>query len=218
MIFFYKIVVCRWDVLSPDEPLPAYIYDDKQGMFLHEARTIETNESVHPLPLVFMFVAIVTRLGLCAAPVPFPGHVHAWVCLPGAESDDDTRDWEGDTPIRRLAVDVFPPEKEPFRHSDAMRDELDDMDASQSQRPLYMRPAMASFVRAVETQRPRVFLKAFQILERAATNALNSTGWIERFNYQGEERVSGKVRRGVIRRFSGAFNSSIQELQCIPAC
>jgi hypothetical protein len=102
-----------------------------------------------PMSLVCTFVAIVTRLGLRAAPVGFPGHVHAWVALPGTESDNVSTDWEDDTPTKWLAVDVAYSGNTPILHSDALRHTLDMLGVPESQRRPLISPASAAEVSAI---------------------------------------------------------------------
>jgi hypothetical protein len=82
------------------------------------------------MSLVCTFVAIVTRLGLRAAPVGFPGHVHAWIT-------------DG---IEELHVDVFHSDGERFLDLDGMRQMLDELQVPRDQQGELMRPTPASDV------------------------------------------------------------------------
>ncbi|KAG9086376.1 hypothetical protein FRC06_003119 [Ceratobasidium sp. 370] len=110
---------------------------------------INTSERTLPMSLVYTFVAIVTRLGLLAAPVGFPGHVHAWIALPSYQPTEfmpyePETDWEDETPTRRLHVDVFHSDVEPFLASDSMRQTLNNLQVPREQQPMLMRPSAAS--------------------------------------------------------------------------
>ncbi|KAG8680005.1 hypothetical protein FRC08_016601 [Ceratobasidium sp. 394] len=152
-------------------------YYDLMNHFPHRFTT--TNRRTLPMSLVCTFVAIVTRLGLLAAPVGFPGHVHAWIALPSYEPTEfvpyePEADWEDETPTRRLHVDVFNSDVEPFLASDSMRQTLDSLQVPREQQPLLMRPSFAS-----------------EMVLRAANNILHS---VTRTQHQPTTHIQGEVR------------------------
>ncbi|KAG8717550.1 hypothetical protein FRC09_014101 [Ceratobasidium sp. 395] len=135
-------------------------YYDLMNHFPH--RFMTTNRCTLPISLVCTFVAIVSRLGFPAAPVAFPGHVHAWIALPTYqlaefEPFQPETDWEEDTPTQRLHVDVFHSDVDPFLASDLMRRALDQLEVPGEQQPMLMRPSAIS-----------------EMILRAANNILHS--------------------------------------------
>ncbi|CAE6415808.1 unnamed protein product [Rhizoctonia solani] len=109
----FSVGVCHWMASQGFKSASDGHYYDLMNHFPHKFMT--TNRRTLPMSLVCTFVAIVTRLGLRASPVGFPGHVHAWIALP-----DSGPGWEDGS----LAVDVFRSDKEPFLNVDALLEEL----------------------------------------------------------------------------------------------
>ncbi|QRV90547.1 hemimethylated DNA-binding domain protein [Ceratobasidium sp. AG-Ba] len=137
------------------------------------------------MSLVCTFVAIVTRLGLVAAPVGFPGHVHAWVALPSYQQSDpdslpgvEEADWEAERPLRRLHVDVFHSETEPFLASEDMRRTLWNLHVPEVQWRLLMRPSSAS-----------------EMVLRAANNVLHS---VTRIQHQPTTHIQTETRAAAL--------------------
>lgn len=97
------------------------------------------------MSLVWIFVSIVRRMGLRAAPVGFPGNVHAWIALPPASATNEIGgpDRGTDTPARELHVNVSRLEEEPFLNEATMRKTLLNLGVLRSEHEEMMRPSSA---------------------------------------------------------------------------
>ena len=97
------------------------------------------------MSLVCVFVSIVRRMGLRAAPVGFPGNVHAWIALPSTLTTDDVGRayWEPTKPARELRVDVFHADEEPFLDTGGLREVLRQIGVPRGDYEESMRPSSA---------------------------------------------------------------------------
>lgn len=95
------------------------------------------------MSLVCVFVSLVRRMGLRAAPVGFPGNVHAWIALPSTSNDVGRSDWESAPPVRELRVDVFHADEEPFLGSASLRELLGNMGVPRSEHGEVLTPSSA---------------------------------------------------------------------------
>ncbi|KAG8742202.1 hypothetical protein FRC10_001898 [Ceratobasidium sp. 414] len=184
----FSSAVCTWMASQGFKKAASEHYYDLMNHFPHKFTT--TNRRTLPMSLVCIFVAIVTRLGLLAAPVGFPGHVHAWVALPSYQCTksvpyEPETDWEAETPTRRLHVDVFHSDVEPFLASDSMRQTLGNLQVPREQHPMLMRPSAAS-----------------EMVLRAANNILHS---VTRTQHQPNALVQAEVRGAALYASAMAF-------------
>ncbi|KAG8752907.1 hypothetical protein FRC11_007898, partial [Ceratobasidium sp. 423] len=147
----FSVGVCNWMTSQGFKRASDGHYYDLMNHFPHKFMT--TNRSTLPLSLVYTFVVIVTRFGLRASPVGFPGHVHAWIALP-----DSGPEWEDGS----LAVDVFNSDKEPFLNVEALMDQLRTSGVPEGQRRALVGPSHAA-----------------EMVLRAANNVLHSVRRIQ---------------------------------------
>ncbi|KAF8741749.1 Hemimethylated DNA-binding protein YccV like, partial [Rhizoctonia solani] len=172
----FSVGVCNWMADQGFKRAAGEHYYDLMGHFPHKFMT--TNRRTLPMSLVYTFVALVTRLGLRASPVGFPGHVHAWIALPDSGSD-----WE----VGSLAVDVFNADKEPFLSEEILREKLRELGVPEGQRKALMGPAEAS-----------------EMVFRAANNILHSVTSV-RVQHRMDTLVSSETRAAALYASATTF-------------
>ncbi|CAE6344516.1 unnamed protein product [Rhizoctonia solani] len=172
----FSVGVCDWMVSQGFKRAASEHYYDLMGHFPHKFMT--TNRRTLPMSLVYTFVALVTRLGLRASPVGFPGHVHAWIALP-----DGGLEWEEGS----LAVDVFNADKELFLSKEMLSDKLRNLGVPEGQRGALMGPAEAS-----------------EMVFRAANNILHSVTSV-RVQHQTNLSMSSETRAGALYASATTF-------------
>lgn len=116
--------------------------------------SLTDNQKSSPVSLVCVFVSLVRRMGLRAAPVGFPGNVHAWIALPSTSITNDVglMEWEQTTPARELRVDVFHADGEIFLDAANLRQVLAQTRVPEGDYAEKMRPSPAKemVLRAVD--------------------------------------------------------------------
>ncbi|CAE6476624.1 unnamed protein product [Rhizoctonia solani] len=129
----FSVGVCNWMASQGFKKAHGDHYYDLMNHFPHKFMT--SNRRTLPMSLVYTFVAIVTRLGLRASPVGFPGHVHAWIALP-----DSGPEWEDGS----LAVDVFRSQEEAILTQETLMTKLEALGVPESQRRSLIAPSPAA--------------------------------------------------------------------------
>ncbi|KAF8593988.1 hypothetical protein BDV93DRAFT_565925 [Ceratobasidium sp. AG-I] len=139
-------------------------YYNLMNHFPHKFLT--THRRSLPMSLVCVFVSLVRRMGLRAAPVGFPGNVHAWIALPSTSTTNDVGggDWANTAPARELRVDVFHADEEPLLEAGNLREVLGHMGVPRSEYGEAMRPSSAG-----------------DMVLRAANNILHSVTRVQQF-------------------------------------
>ncbi|CAE6512900.1 unnamed protein product [Rhizoctonia solani] len=170
----FSLGVCRWMASQGFKKANGDHYYDLMNHFPHKFMT--THRRTLPMSLVYTFVAIVTRLGLRASPVGFPGHVHAWIALP-----DSGPGWEEGS----LAVDVFKSDEAPFLDKEMMRENLQALGIPEAQRESLIGPAYAE-----------------EMVFRAANNVLHS---VTRVQNQMDLSVSPETRAAALYASATTF-------------
>ncbi|KAH7345414.1 hypothetical protein B0J17DRAFT_639794 [Rhizoctonia solani] len=170
----FSVGVCNWMVRQGFKKADGDHYYDLMNHFPH--RFMTTNRRTLPMSLVYTFVAIVTRLGLRASPVGFPGHVHAWIALP-----DSGPKWEDGS----LAVDVFGSQEAPILSKETLMTKLQELGVPESQQRSLIAPAPAS-----------------EMVFRAANNILHS---VTRVQNQMDLSVSPETRAAALYASATAF-------------
>ncbi|KAJ1311868.1 hypothetical protein OPQ81_010327 [Rhizoctonia solani] len=170
----FSVGVCNWMTSQGFKKANNDHYYDLMNHFPH--KFITTNRRTLPMSLVYTFVAIVTRLGLCASPVGFPGHVHAWITIPDSEPHRENRS---------LAVDVFHSDKEPFLEDQVLRERLQSLGVPEEQWEDLVRPAEAA-----------------EMVFRAANNILHS---VTRVQNQVDLAISPETRAGALYASATTF-------------
>ncbi|CUA68580.1 F-box only protein 21 [Mus musculus] [Rhizoctonia solani] len=170
----FSIGVCNWMASQGFKKANNDHYYDLMNHFPHKFMT--THRRTLPMSLVYTFVAIVTRLGLRASPVGFPGHVHAWIALP-----DSGPRWEDGS----LAVDVFRSDETPLLSNGTLRDKLQVLGIPEAQTGSLMGPAHAS-----------------EMVFRAANNILHS---VTRVQNQMDLSVSPETRAAALYASATTF-------------
>lgn len=116
--------------------------------------SLTNNQESPPVSLVCVFVSMVRRMGLRAAPVGFPGNVHACIALSPTSTTNDIglMEWELATPVRELRVDVFHADGEIFLDAANLRQVLAQTRVPEGDYAEIMRPSPAKemVLRAVD--------------------------------------------------------------------